>query len=56
MILNLDFTKAFDTIEHTTIVQMMQHLGFSGKWIGWYIRFSPQPLPQCYLMGSPGRI
>jgi retron-type reverse transcriptase len=35
VILKLDFTKAFDTIEHMTILQMMQQLGFSNRWMGW---------------------
>jgi hypothetical protein len=29
VIIKLDFTKAFDTIEHSTILQMMRHLGFN---------------------------
>lgn len=32
IILKLDFTKAFDTIEHSIVLQMMHHLGFSDKW------------------------
>lgn len=28
----LDFTKAFDTVEHNRILQMMDHLSFSEKW------------------------
>jgi hypothetical protein len=31
VILKLYFTKAFDTIEHTAILQMMQQLGFNAK-------------------------
>jgi hypothetical protein len=31
VILKLYFTKAFDTIEHTAILQMMQRLGFNAK-------------------------
>jgi hypothetical protein len=31
IILKLDFAKAFDTIEHSTIIQMMQQLGFLEK-------------------------
>jgi hypothetical protein len=31
IILKLDFTKAFDTVEYSTILHMMQHLGFSDK-------------------------
>jgi hypothetical protein len=34
-ILKLDFTKAFDTIEHSTILQMMEQLGFNNQWIQW---------------------
>lgn len=35
IILKLDFEKAFDTIEHSTIVQMMTHLGLPHLWIQW---------------------
>jgi hypothetical protein len=35
IILKLDFTKAFDTVEHSAILHMMQHLGFSDKWLAW---------------------
>ena len=33
LILKLDFAKAFDTVEHCTIVQMMEHLGFPSKMV-----------------------
>jgi hypothetical protein len=35
VILKLDFEKAFDTIEHPTILAMLQELGFPTKWINW---------------------
>jgi hypothetical protein len=35
LIIKLDFTKAFDTIEHSTIILMMKHLGFSDNRIQW---------------------
>jgi hypothetical protein len=31
VILKLDFTKVFDTIEHVAITQMMRSLGFSSN-------------------------
>jgi hypothetical protein len=31
VILKLDFTKAFDTVKHSSILQMMKQLGFNDK-------------------------
>jgi hypothetical protein len=35
LIIKLDFAKAFDTIEHSTILLMMRHLGFNENWLNW---------------------
>jgi hypothetical protein len=35
IILKLDFIKAFDSVKHSAIIQMMHHLGFSENWITW---------------------
>jgi hypothetical protein len=35
LIIKLDFTKAFDTIEHSTIILMMKQLGFNESWLQW---------------------
>ena len=35
VILKFDFEKAFDKIEHNTILQILQHKGFSEKWVMW---------------------
>jgi hypothetical protein len=34
-ILKLEFAKAFDTIEHETILQIMKFRGFNSKWMKW---------------------
>ena len=31
----LDSAKAFDTVEHNAIIQVMSHMGFPGKWLEW---------------------
>jgi hypothetical protein len=31
----LDFAKAFDTIEHEAILEVMKHKGFDQKWLDW---------------------
>lgn len=35
VILKLDFEKAFDTVEHSAIMSVMQHLGFPDVWLQW---------------------
>jgi len=54
VILKLDFTKAFDTIEHNTIIQMMSHLGFGDKWLDWIQRILASGTSSILLNGVPG--
>jgi hypothetical protein len=35
IILKLDFEKAFDTIEHGTILAILEKLGFPSRWLQW---------------------
>jgi hypothetical protein len=55
VILRLDFTKAFDTIEHMTILQMMQQLGFNAKWTGWVKQILSTSTTSVLLNGVPGK-
>ena len=34
-LLKLDFAKAFDTIEHEPMMNIMKHMGFDEKWLIW---------------------
>jgi len=47
-------TKAFDTIEHNTILLMMKHLGFSEQWIDWIERILHSRSSSILLNGVPG--
>jgi retron-type reverse transcriptase len=33
LLLKLDFAKAFDTIDHSAMLKIMQQMGFDEKWI-----------------------
>jgi hypothetical protein len=35
VILELEFEKAFDIVEHSTIITLLQRLGFLDKWLSW---------------------
>lgn len=51
VILKLDFTKAFDTIEHNTIIQLMCHLGFPDIWLHWIQRILASGTSSILLIG-----
>jgi len=55
IILKLDFTKAFDIVEHSTILLMMKSQGFSKTWIGWIERILATGSSSILLNGVPGR-
>jgi retron-type reverse transcriptase len=35
LILKLYFAKAFDSIDHSTMLKIMSHMGFDNKWMKW---------------------
>jgi len=55
IILKLDFTKAFDTIEHNVIIQMMKQLGFDDTWCDWIQRILDSGTSSILLNGVPGK-
>ena len=54
IIVKLDFAKAFDTVEHNTIIWMMQHLGFPDLWIKWIKLILSSGSSSIILNGVPG--
>jgi hypothetical protein len=40
IILKLDFEKAFDKIEHSTMLEIMKHKGFNETWLVWMNKYS----------------
>nr|CAD39801.2 OSJNBa0071G03.15 [Oryza sativa Japonica Group]CAD40206.2 OSJNBa0019J05.4 [Oryza sativa Japonica Group] len=54
IILKLDFEKAFDTIEHTAILSVMQSMGFPQKWLNWVQMVFSSASTAVLLNGVPG--
>ncbi|XP_071677070.1 uncharacterized protein [Lolium perenne] len=52
---NLDFAKAFDTIENEVILQVMKHKGFDEKTIGWVKNILASGTSSVLLNGVPGK-
>jgi hypothetical protein len=55
LIIKLDFTKAFDIIEHTTILLMMKHLGFTKYWLNWTSKILSIASTSILLNGVPSK-
>jgi hypothetical protein len=55
VILKLDFAKAFDTIEHQAILNILRSWGFDNRWIGWVHSIFSSGFSSVLLNGVPGK-
>jgi hypothetical protein len=55
LLLKLDFSKAFDTIEHNAMIKIMKQMGFDNKWLQWMENIFSSGKSAVLLNSIPGR-
>jgi hypothetical protein len=55
VIIKLDFEKAFDKLEHVTIIDILRHKGFGDKWLHWISMILNSGTSEELLIGVPGQ-
>lgn len=55
VLLKLDFAKAFDTIEHSAMLEIMRCMGFDDRWLRWIKCIFSSGKSAVLLNGTPGR-
>ena len=55
VIVKLDFAKAFDTAEHSAILEMLATMGFPSPWISWVQAILFSGTTSVLLNGVPGK-
>ena len=56
LILKLDFEKAFDKVEHSAMLNIMQHRGFGPKWLQWMSMIFSSGTSSVLLNGVPRKV
>jgi hypothetical protein len=53
LILKLDFEKAFNKLEHNTIMDILKHKGFGPRWLKWISMIMKSGSSAILLNGAP---